>query len=77
MGEGASRADAERPELRANAEHWHGSHCRAGERSVSFRHLSLRTLQRGNAVLDALRHLLPRGISRSSSGSHCHPPPQC
>ncbi|TRN67309.1 DUF1534 domain-containing protein [Pseudomonas syringae] len=50
---------------------------RAWERSVSFRHLSFRTLRRGNAVLDALRHLLPSGISRSSSGSHCHPPPQC
>ncbi|MCF5180146.1 DUF1534 domain-containing protein [Pseudomonas syringae] len=50
---------------------------RAWERSVSFRHLSFRTLQRGNACRDALRHLLPRGISRSSSDSHCHPPPQC
>ncbi|MQQ37192.1 DUF1534 domain-containing protein [Pseudomonas sp. SZ57] len=44
---------------------------------MSFRHLSFRTLQRGNAVLDALRHLLTHGISRSSSGSHCHPPPRC
>ncbi|NAO28468.1 DUF1534 domain-containing protein [Pseudomonas syringae pv. dysoxyli] len=50
---------------------------RAWERSVSFRHLSFRTLRHGNAVLDALRHLLPSGISRSSSGSHCHPPPRC
>ncbi|QVX13689.1 DUF1534 domain-containing protein [Pseudomonas congelans] len=41
-----------------------------------LRHLPFRTLQRGNAFRDALRQLLPHGISRSSSGSHCHPPPQ-
>ncbi|MCF9001758.1 DUF1534 domain-containing protein [Pseudomonas syringae] len=62
--------------MRAIAE-WHDIHCRAWERSVSFRHLSFRTLRRGNAVRDAPRHLLPGGISRSSSGSHCHPPPRC
>ncbi|KAA8695301.1 DUF1534 domain-containing protein [Pseudomonas caricapapayae] len=34
------------------------------------RHLSFRTLQHGNAFCDALRHLLQRGITRSSSSSH-------
>ncbi|MCF5163646.1 DUF1534 domain-containing protein [Pseudomonas congelans] len=43
-----SRPDAERPELHAHAEHGHDQWSRE--------HLSLLTLQRGNAVRDALRH---------------------
>ncbi|WP_221033834.1 DUF1534 domain-containing protein, partial [Pseudomonas ficuserectae] len=37
-------------EMHANAEHWHDRY--------SLVRLSFRTLQRGNAVLDALRPLL-------------------
>ncbi len=51
--------------MHANAEHWHDSvladvPCR----KRPFRRLSFRTLQRGNAVLDALRPLLMCGAAR-------------
>ncbi|MCF5164678.1 DUF1534 domain-containing protein [Pseudomonas congelans] len=55
-----SREDAERPERRTHAGAW-ARWCSPGHlssRTLQPRHLSLLTLQRGNAVRDALRHTI-------------------
>ncbi|MCF5166244.1 DUF1534 domain-containing protein [Pseudomonas congelans] len=53
-----SGEDAERPERHAHAEHGHDGvfRCLIAARWCSCRHLSFLTLQRGNALRDALRH---------------------
>ena len=53
-----SGEDAERPERHAHAEHGHDGvfRCLIAARRCSCRHLSFLTLQRGNALREALRH---------------------
>ncbi len=51
--------------MHANAEHWHDSVlAQVSCLKCPPRRLSFRTLQRGNAVLDALRPLLMCGATR-------------
>ncbi len=77
----ASKEDAERPDRHAHAEHGHDGVLRATcGNGASPEHRSFRTLQRGNAVHDALRRKRTRsvqtGMPTRSMGTmvFCGPP---